>query len=314
MGNTKFSDKLSVLEILLLILLAICYIGTLFFLVMNHRSLSILFFVLHSCLTIVFVLIVHDKMVKLLLDQLENTPQQLEEELQMFSQYQNEISVLKEKQDSLLVEKEQLTSKSKDMEKQINELTNLLELEKHSHEQNTEVINLNHLLPETENPINLNIISSANSVIEEMLPYSRQAGIQLLLSSASDELIVRADATFIRILFRNIIDNSIKYMNRNGSLIITISNIGDDLFIVLKDNEAFLQNDDIGKIDLSSVSRLRGEDRTDFDEQMKILKENCLSGSADHLQITFSGLRHEDTARGAAILMRNRIILSQVVQ
>lgn len=47
---------------------------------------------------------------------------------------------------------------------------------------------------------------------------------------------------------------------------------------------------------------------------LKILKENCLSGSADHLQITFSGLRHEDTARGAAILMRNRIILSQVVQ
>ena len=261
MGNTKFSDKLSVLEILLLILLAICYIGTLFFLVMNHRSLSILFFVLHSCLTIVFVLIVHDKMVKLLLDQLENTPQQLEEELQMFSQYQNEISVLKEKQDSLLVEKEQLTSKSKDMEKQINELTNLLELEKHSHEQNTEVINLNHLLPETENPINLNIISSANSVIEEMLPYSRQAGIQLLLSSASDELIVRADATFIRILFRNIIDNSIKYMNRNGSLIITISNIGDDLFIVLKDNGEGLsthETDHIFELNYQGSNRISG--------------------------------------------------------
>lgn len=261
MGNTKFSDKLSVLEILLLILLAICYIGTLFFLVMNHRSLSILFFVLHSCLTIVFVLIVHDKIVKLLLDQLENTPQQLEEELQMFSQYQNEISVLKEKQDSLLVEKEQLTSKSKDMEKQINELTNLLELEKHSHEQNTEVINLNHLLPETENPINLNIISSANSVIEEMLPYSRQAGIQLLLSSASDELIVRADATFIRILFRNIIDNSIKYMNRNGSLIITISNIGDDLFIVLKDNGEGLsthETDHIFELNYQGSNRISG--------------------------------------------------------
>ena len=261
MGNTKFSDKLSVLEILLLILLAICYIGTLFFLVMNHRSLSILFFVLHSCLTIVFVLIVHDKIVKLLLDQLENTPQQLEEELQMFSQYQNEISVLKEKQDSLLVEKEQLTSKSKDMEKQINELTNLLELEKHSHEQNTEVINLNHLLPETENPINLNIISSANSVIEEMLPYSRQAGIQLLLSSASDELIVRADATFIRILFRNIIDNSIKYMNRNGSLTITISNIGDDLFIVLKDNGEGLsthETDHIFELNYQGSNRISG--------------------------------------------------------
>lgn len=32
-------------------------------------------------------------------------------------------------------------------------------------------------------------------------------------------------------------------------------------------------NDDIGKIDLTSVSRLRGEERSDFEEQMKILKE-----------------------------------------
>ena len=37
------------------------------------------------------------------------------------------------------------------------------------------------------------------------------------------------------ILFRNIIDNSIKYMKRAGSLVITISTIGDDIFIVLKD-------------------------------------------------------------------------------
>ena len=32
-------------------------------------------------------------------------------------------------------------------------------------------------------------------------------------------------------------------------------------------------NDDLGKIDLTAVSRLRGEDRADFDEQLKFLKE-----------------------------------------
>ncbi len=36
-------------------------------------------------------------------------------------------------------------------------------------------------------------------------------------------------------MFRNIIDNSIKYMQTEGSLVITISAIEDDIFIVLKD-------------------------------------------------------------------------------
>ena len=49
-------------------------------------------------------------------------------------------------------------------------------------------------------------------------------------------MLVKASRGRLRILFRNIIDNSIKYMNRSGSLLITISNIGDDIFIVLKDN------------------------------------------------------------------------------
>ena len=36
-------------------------------------------------------------------------------------------------------------------------------------------------------------------------------------------------------MFRNIIDNSIKYMQKAGTLVVTISAIEDDIFIVLKD-------------------------------------------------------------------------------
>ena len=36
-------------------------------------------------------------------------------------------------------------------------------------------------------------------------------------------------------MFRNIIDNSIKYMKKAGTLVVTISTIEDDIFIVLKD-------------------------------------------------------------------------------
>ena len=61
------------------------------------------------------------------------------------------------------------------------------------------------------------------------------AGITIQISSTDQELLVRADQNILRILFRNIIDNSIKYMQRHGSLIITASSIGDDIFIVCKD-------------------------------------------------------------------------------
>lgn len=59
---------------------------------------------------------------------------------------------------------------------------------------------------------------------------------------------VKASPTRIRILFRNIIDNSIKYMQRAGVLIITISNIGSDIFIVIKDNGNGLSKDETSHI------------------------------------------------------------------
>jgi len=246
--NNKSSDKLSVLELILLISFAICYIGTLVFFIANNRFFTVLFFVLHSCLSVVYILILHDRMSRLLLSQTDNAAKQLEDEMQMISQYKDDIAALKEERDSLLVEKEQLSSKCTDAQKQVAELTDSLEQERVAHGSSSDVVNLNQLLPENENPVDLNIIESAGTVIEEMLPYSRQAGIQLTLSSASNELMVRADAAFIRIMFRNIIDNSIKYMNRNGSLVITISNIGDDLFIVLKDNGEGLSASETNRI------------------------------------------------------------------
>jgi len=82
----------------------------------------------------------------------------------------------------------------------------------------------------------VDIIRIVRDTIQEFLPFSQRAGIQIEVSSSADSLLVRADGERIRILFRNIIDNSIKYMNRAGSLVITLSTVGSDIFIVLKDN------------------------------------------------------------------------------
>lgn len=90
--------------------------------------------------------------------------------------------------------------------------------------------------PNSDSQDTVNIIQTAKDTIQEFLPFSSEAGIQLQVSAAADTLFVKADAQRIRILFRNIIDNSIKYMKQAGNVVITISAIGDDIFIVLKDN------------------------------------------------------------------------------
>lgn len=82
----------------------------------------------------------------------------------------------------------------------------------------------------------IDILSIAQDTIDELSSFAREAEIKILLSAPENALLVKANKSRLRILFRNIIDNSIKYMQRSGTLIITISNIGDDIFIVLKDN------------------------------------------------------------------------------
>ena len=82
----------------------------------------------------------------------------------------------------------------------------------------------------------INILQIAQDTINELSTFASEAEIKILLSAPEQNLLVKANKGRLRILFRNIIDNSIKYMQRSGTLIITISNIGDDIFIVLKDN------------------------------------------------------------------------------
>lgn len=82
----------------------------------------------------------------------------------------------------------------------------------------------------------IDIIQIARETMEELKPFAEKAELEIRISAGEEKILVRADAARLRILFRNIMDNSIKYMNRAGVLVVTISNLGDDIFIVLKDN------------------------------------------------------------------------------
>ncbi len=92
------------------------------------------------------------------------------------------------------------------------------------------------LLPPDDNDAsNVDIIDVARRAISELEADAIKAGLRVTISSASERLMVHASAKRLLIMFRNIIDNSIKYMQRAGTLVITISAIEDDIFIVLKD-------------------------------------------------------------------------------
>lgn len=107
-------------------------------------------------------------------------------------------------------------------------------------DETAEMQNANRLLPEPDEAQPLNIIALTDSVIQEMSSFCARCGIQVQLSAGGSEIPIQASRNYLHILFRNIIDNSVKYMKRSGNLVITVSLVGSDLFIVLKDNGAGL--------------------------------------------------------------------------
>ncbi len=107
----------------------------------------------------------------------------------------------------------------------------------------------------------VNIIEIANRAKEELLSDAMSANMSIQVSSATDTLLVKADANRLLVLFRNIIDNSIKYMKRAGSLVITISTIGEDIFIVLKDTGEGLPEEEtkhIFELNFQGSNRISG--------------------------------------------------------
>ena len=148
-------------------------------------------------------------------------------------------TLVSEKDKALEDRQESLDSLTKELEDVKKELEKFKEenkglSEKHAANEGTV---FESLLPpdDDDDAANVDIIDIARKAIKELEADARKAGLRVNISSASDRLMVHASAKRLLIMFRNIIDNSIKYMQKEGTLVITISAIEDDIFIVLKD-------------------------------------------------------------------------------
>ena len=172
MKKNKTSDRMSISEILLLIILLLCYFGTVVTLVAGLRTPLILLFVLYSCVSMAFLLVSYDRMTRVSLKRNERSSLPLEDELQMMSQYRQENVSLKQERDTLSEEKDTLTAKCTELEQKVASLTASLE-QVQTPADKSEL--LSELLPQEETPVDLNIIDVVNKVMEEMAPYGRRA-------------------------------------------------------------------------------------------------------------------------------------------
>lgn len=232
-GAILQNKKISVQEIILLILMTVCFFATIIFLIKDNTNFALMTFCLHSILVIVLFFIYNEHISGESMDaEIVST-----EEAANLADYLEEITRLDNENTSLRGELEKMSGDLNTLRAENEELSEQTKQAPSSVDANASVAKAYPmLLPSDETPVTLDLIESCKEVMDEMRIDCQKCGVSLQLSTDCDSLMVRADAAFIRIMLRNIIDNSVKYMKRNGSLVITVSHLGGDLFIVLKDN------------------------------------------------------------------------------
>lgn len=152
--------------------------------------------------------------------------------------------------------------------------------------------------------VEMDIISAARDAMESLTSFAEAQNIKLHLSTTNDTLMIMAEPESIRILFRNIIDNSIKYMGRAGHMIITISLLGDDIFIILKDTGKGLSEDEtthVFELNFQGSNRVSGNGLGLTQTKMIVeafggtiyAKSSPENGMAIYIQLPVSGKRKD---------------------
>ena len=82
----------------------------------------------------------------------------------------------------------------------------------------------------------VNIVEVTSEIMDEFDSFASKMDIVIRMIAVERNVTVMADKNRLRIMLRNIMDNSLKYMNKAGVLVVTISDIDDYVFIVCKDD------------------------------------------------------------------------------
>ena len=230
---------------IILLAAAICYVCILYGFLTGNSMFMMVTVILYAVLMLAFALLAD-----------AGDPEMVEKNRRQLEEAEGRNKELDEKVHELTAEKERYarameeaaTAKEEAIagqqellarQEELNEALSKAEEVKSRFEEREKELLSNFLPPvgEGEQPNEtIDIIQIVRDTMQELKPFAEKVHLEIRISAPDDKILVRADASRLRIMFRNIIDNSIKYMNRAGILVITISNLGDDIFIVLKDN------------------------------------------------------------------------------
>lgn len=238
----------------------ICYALTLYSFFRMDSWIFLIFFIMHSIFLILFSYLCYRNPKEedtvdtdAIIASLNNELRRLKDEA---SEKDDELNTLKEQVASITFEKSANDEETVRLKAELEELKAAPEVQ----ESDPSSILPQNLSKRSESST-VNIIEVAKSVAREFHDAAAKAGLTINISSVDENLLVKADQNLLRILFRNIVDNSIKYMGRHGSLIITVSAVGDDIFVVLKDTGDGLSADEtkhIFELNYQGSNRISG--------------------------------------------------------
>ncbi|RUA24788.1 MAG: hypothetical protein DSY76_07415 [Bacteroidetes bacterium] len=97
----------------------------------------------------------------------------------------------------------------------------------------------------------------ATMAMNTMEPMAIQQNIKLILK-ADKQLIIKADADEIEIIFNNLISNAVKYNRENGSVIISLTQNANEAKISVKDTGIGMEQEDVDKL-FHEFTRIRNE-------------------------------------------------------
>lgn len=212
------------------------FVAELVFIIVGETDYGIIFAGMCFCLVIVFFVLWREEQAHKLLSLQSSLDDALcRKEQENAQKGQEQVTRLRKEKEEMACEKEQAVRR---MEKLVQEKEALAkQCAEAKHRENSACVQAaERILPPDEKAVELDLLSVAASAVSQMEDTCRRAGIRLRLSCANESFSYPADERYIRLLFRNIIDNAVKFVQRNKSLVITLSQLGNDVFLAFKDD------------------------------------------------------------------------------
>ncbi len=245
----KKIKKGSISRGILLVLTYLCFVAELAFIIMGFTSYGIVFAGLRFCLVIVFFVLWRGERAHELLALRSSLDEVLHRESMGNTRREHEqMRRLRKEKEDLACEKEQAESCLEKLVQEKEMLTRQLaeaQLWGKSIPAKEEAAGI---LPPDENPVDLDLSAVFSYVTSDMEDSCGESGIRLRLSCSNEMPSFRADERYVRLILYNIIDNSIKYMKCRGSLVITLSYLGNSFFLAFKDDGMGLAQKEIAHI------------------------------------------------------------------